>query len=71
MADHCELVIQRPAAVNIAVATTHRAFDRADTSARHPAVVRQSGTTSLVSNQWSKDVAPSALNIPHAALTAS
>src|SRR6266480_6918309 len=57
MADHCQLVLARPAAMNIAITAAHRAFDRPEIRPDH---VKQwfteRRTPRLIANQWAEHI---------------
>src|SRR6266516_4253454 len=56
--DHSELIVARPAPVNIAVSSTHGALPRAEISARDVEQwFAECGSPCLVANQWREDVA--------------
>ena len=56
--DHRQLVLARPATMNVAVASAHRALARAEISAHHiDQRFAKSGTPRLVANQRRENVA--------------
>src|SRR5437899_10171850 len=56
--NHGQLIVARPAPVNIAVSSTHRALSRAEISARDVEQwFAECGSPCLVANQWREDVA--------------